>query len=238
MSASPLVSCIMPTADRPRFVARAIGYFLRQDYLNRELVVLDQGHEKIRHLLPEDDRVRYLTMPRRAPMSELRNQVCEAARGEVIIHWDDDDWMASWRVQYQVRGLTRSGADLSGVDRMHFLDLRDGSAWRYVYPAARRPYVCDATLCYPRSFWRRHPFPPAETDAELAFQWSDTPKRIAILDRSDFYVAMLHPGNTAPKNLHASRWHPSSVELVRSLMAEDWRLYESEAPGRRPPGSP
>jgi glycosyltransferase involved in cell wall biosynthesis len=234
MSASPLVSCIMPTADRPTFVARAIGYFLRQDYPNRELVVLDQGHERIQHLLPEDDRVRYLTMPRRAPMSELRNRACEAARGEVILHWDDDDWMATWRVRYQVRGLTRSGADLSGVDRMHYLDLRDGSAWQYVYPATRRPYVCDATLCYPRSFWRRHPFPPAEADADLAFQWSGTPKRIAVLDRSDFYVAMLHPGNTAAKNVHAPRWHPSSVEFVRSLMAEDWRLYEPEAPTRRP----
>jgi len=36
----PLVSCIMPTANRRAFVPHAIRYFLRQDYAQRELVVL------------------------------------------------------------------------------------------------------------------------------------------------------------------------------------------------------
>jgi glycosyltransferase involved in cell wall biosynthesis len=223
----------MPTANRPAFVTRAVGWFLRQDYPNRELVVLDQGNERVGHLMPDDQRVRYTTVSRRTPMAELRNQACEAARGEVILHWDDDDWMASWRVGYQVRSLLRSGADLSGVDRMHYFNLRDGSAWQYVYPAGHRPYVCDPSLCYPRSFWRRHPFPSVDADPELAFQWSSTPKRYAILGRCDFYVGMLHPGNSAPKNLHASRWHPSPVETIRSLLAGDWLHYESEVSGRR-----
>ena len=37
----PLVSCIMPTADRRRFVPRAVHQFLAQDYPNKELVILD-----------------------------------------------------------------------------------------------------------------------------------------------------------------------------------------------------
>jgi glycosyltransferase involved in cell wall biosynthesis len=234
MSALPLASCIMPTADRPRFVAHAVRYFLRQDYPNLELVVLDQGDQRVRHLMPDDARVRYLTMPRRASISELRNQACEAARGEVILHWDDDDWMAGWRVRYQVRRLIEAGADLSGTDRMRFLDLRDGSAWDYVYPSGRRPYICDSSLCYLRSFWRRHPFPSVAACPELAFQWSDTPKRFAILDRSDFYVGIIHAGNSSPKELCSSRWRRSSVEAVRSLLAGDWRHYQSGGPDTSP----
>jgi glycosyltransferase involved in cell wall biosynthesis len=34
-----LVTCIMPTADRCRFVPAAIEYFRRQDYPERELVI-------------------------------------------------------------------------------------------------------------------------------------------------------------------------------------------------------
>ena len=36
-----MVSCIMPTYDRRKFVPQAIKYFLRQDYQNTELIVLD-----------------------------------------------------------------------------------------------------------------------------------------------------------------------------------------------------
>ena len=39
----PVVSCVMPTADRPEFVAQAIHYLRRQDYKNWELVVIDDG---------------------------------------------------------------------------------------------------------------------------------------------------------------------------------------------------
>jgi hypothetical protein len=35
----PPVSCIMPTANRRAFVPRAVVYFLRQDYPNKELVI-------------------------------------------------------------------------------------------------------------------------------------------------------------------------------------------------------
>jgi glycosyltransferase involved in cell wall biosynthesis len=225
----------MATADRPAFVAHAVRYFLRQDYPNTELVVLDQGEQRVQHLMPDDPRVRYLTTSRRAPISELRNQACEAARGEVILLWDDDDWMAGWRVGYQVRSLLRSGADLSGPDRVCFLDLRDGSAWEYVYPSGRRPYICDALLCFRRSFWRRHPFPPG-TCPELAFQWSDTPKRFAILHRSDFYVGIIHAGNSAPKERTSSRWRLYPVQAVRSRLAGDWPHYQP-GPSDRPPSA-
>jgi hypothetical protein len=36
----PLISCVMPTPGRLHFVAQAIAYFRRQDYPNRELVIV------------------------------------------------------------------------------------------------------------------------------------------------------------------------------------------------------
>lgn len=45
MCATTLVSCIMPTADRPRFMSQALAEFLQRDYANLELVVLDDGTE-------------------------------------------------------------------------------------------------------------------------------------------------------------------------------------------------
>ena len=59
ISREPLVSCIMPTANRRAFVPQAIHYFLQQDYPRRELIILDeptngldpQGTREVRTLI-------------------------------------------------------------------------------------------------------------------------------------------------------------------------------------------
>jgi glycosyltransferase involved in cell wall biosynthesis len=56
----PLVSCLMPTADRRSFVPIAVDAFLRQDYGPSELIVLDDGADPISDLLPNDQRIRYV----------------------------------------------------------------------------------------------------------------------------------------------------------------------------------
>jgi len=37
-----------------------------------------------------------------------RNLACDLANGDIIVHWDDDDWMADWRLSYQVEQLMRA----------------------------------------------------------------------------------------------------------------------------------
>jgi glycosyltransferase involved in cell wall biosynthesis len=107
----PLASCITPTANRRRFVPQAIRYFLAQDYSNKELLVVDDGEEAVDDLVPEDEWIRYIRLPRKTVLGEKRNHAAAEARGEIIVHWDDDDWNAPWRLHYQVEELVaRSGA--------------------------------------------------------------------------------------------------------------------------------
>src|SRR5688572_11335406 len=87
VSAPPLVSCIMPTANRRAFVARAIGYFLRQDYPNSELFILDDGTDGVADLVPEDPRVRYERIAPGRTLGAQRNACDEASRGDMILHW-------------------------------------------------------------------------------------------------------------------------------------------------------
>src|SRR3712207_2410530 len=92
-----LVSCIMPTADRRRFTERAIRYFDRQDYRNRELVIVDDGQSPIGDLVGGHPRVHYIRLDQRMRVGTKRNLACLQARGEVIAHWDDDDWYGPQR---------------------------------------------------------------------------------------------------------------------------------------------
>src|SRR5215475_12372109 len=105
-----MVSCIMPTRDRRPFVGQAVEQFLAQDYPDRELIVVDDGEDPIGDLLPADPRIRLLRLDRRMTIGAKRNLACEAATGDIVVHWDDDDWMAGWRLTYQVTALEANRA--------------------------------------------------------------------------------------------------------------------------------
>jgi glycosyltransferase involved in cell wall biosynthesis len=100
VSSQPLVSCIMPTANRRAFVPRAIAYFQRQDYTTRELIVVDDGDDAIGDVIPADERIRHIRLSTKMTVRAKRNLACEEARGEIIAHWDDDDWHAPHRLRY------------------------------------------------------------------------------------------------------------------------------------------
>ena len=89
-----------------------MAQFLAQDYPDRELIVVDDGDDAIADLLPSDARLRSIRLDRRATIGAKRNIACEAAAGDVIVHWDDDDWMADWRLTYQANALAARAADV------------------------------------------------------------------------------------------------------------------------------
>jgi glycosyltransferase involved in cell wall biosynthesis/GT2 family glycosyltransferase len=221
-SAPPFVSCIMPTANRRRFVPDAIALFLALDYPNAELVVLDDGEDAVGDLMPSDPSVRYLRGPRHRSLGAKRNAACEVANGEIILHWDDDDWYAPHRVRLQVEALRATGADVCGLDRVLFYDPRVLAAWEYVYPASAVPWVYGATLCYRRDYWRMHPFPNLTVGEDNAFAATARAGELLVLPDNRFFVALVHAGNTSAKNVRDPRWRPYDAASVRALTGTAW----------------
>src|SRR5262249_36808704 len=149
--ASPLVSCLMPTHNRRPFVAQAIEYFLRQDYEQRELLVLDDGDDRVADLMPDDPRVRYVPLDTRLVLGDKRNPACELARGELIAHWDDDDWHAPHRLSYQAAELERHGASLCGTPKVLYYEPAAQRGWLYESPRTQRRWISG--LFYRKSLW-------------------------------------------------------------------------------------
>jgi SAM-dependent methyltransferase len=218
---APLVSCIMPTADRRAFVPQAIRCFLGQDYVPRELLVVDDGAEAIADLVPADERIRYVRLETRLPIGRKRNYACDITHGEVIVHWDDDDWSAPWRVRVQVDALLRADADACGLSRLWFYDPVVRRAWEYCYPEDELRWVAGGTLCYRRELWRRSPFPDVDTGEDTSFVWSLPPARVLPLADNRFYVATVHARNTSPRQLADPRFVPAAPEVVESLLGAD-----------------
>lgn len=223
----PLVSCIMPTYNRRAFVAQAIHYFLCQDYPNRELLILDDGDDRVEDLTPDDPRIRYIGLERRLILGEKRNLACQLAQGPIIVHWDDDDWMAPHRLRYQVEQLLIKGADLCGAGRQFYFDPVHNQAYLYAYPPAIRPWLAGNTLCYRRSLWEQNPFPEVNVGEDARFVWSAKARNALVLPDHRFYVGLIHATNTSRKLVTGAYWRPHPVEEIYRLLGSDLEFYQS-----------
>ncbi len=229
---APLASCIMPTANRRGLVPQAIRHFLRQDYPNRELIILDDGVDSIADLIPLDERIRYLRLDQKFSMGVKHNMACEMAHGEIIIHWDDDDWIYYQRISYQVRELQEQSVGTSmdtlcGLSRVMFYEPRAQRAWEYNYPGGR-PWVLGSTFCYYKQFAERHRFPDMNEGADTVFVWNLQNANVRAHPKHTFYVGTVHAHNTSPKRTDTIGWRPLSNGDVRRLIDdEDWSFFEN-----------
>lgn len=194
----PLVTCIMPTANRQKFIPLAISYFKAQSYPNKELVIIDDGLESVRNLIPEDPEIRYYYTAPLGTIGVKRNYACEKANGDIIMHWDDDDWYAADWVSKQVDALITSNADITGLNRVDFYSPAVDKRWRYEDLDLEKPWLCGATMAYRKSFWQAHPFIDIQVGEDYDFVWNTGAKTFA-LDYMTGFVALLHPHNTSIK---------------------------------------
>jgi len=224
---APFVTCIMPTADRRMFVPQAVRCFLRQDYPNAELLILDDGADAVEDCVPSSARVRYVRLGRKLSVGAKRNLACEMARGSLIVHWDDDDWYPTWRLSAQVKALSEGGADICGTSQLLYYEASGARAWRYAYGGGRSPWVAGNTLAYRRGFWERHRFPDVRVGEDTRFVWGAAAARVSDLAEPSLCVATVHASNTSPKSTGGCYWHPHRVEEVRKLLGDDLHFYRT-----------
>ena len=165
----PLISCIMSTNNRRPFISYAIAYFLQQDYENKELLIVDDGTDCIEDLIPANEQIRYIRLDKKMTLGEKRNFCIKESKGDLIMHWDDDDWMAPYRISYQVSELLKNNTEICGLQQMYFREIATGKCWLYKYPAHAQPWLAGGSLLYKRNFWQTSPFPDMQVASDTRF---------------------------------------------------------------------
>jgi glycosyltransferase involved in cell wall biosynthesis len=231
----PLVSCIMPTCNRRKFIPHALDYFFRQDYPNVELIIVDDGTDPIGDCLPADERVRYIKLEKRLSVGAKRNLACQQARGAFIVHWDDDDWYPSWRVTAQVRALHEQRADVCGTSEVYYYEPGNDRTWQYVHRrGGGHIWVAGNTLAYRKAFWERNKFLDIQVGEDLRFLWSGVAKVIHDCRDPRLCVGMIHDGNVSRKVTTGAYWQSCAGRDIHQLMSEDLLRYQSSSvSGRR-----
>ena len=215
-----MISCILVTADRREFVKKAIQCFLDQDYLDKELIVVDDGQDRVDDLVAAIASV-YHHPGKKLTVGEKRNLACIFAKGEYIAHLDDDDWSAPHRLSEEFKMMKESKKPVVGYKTMLFYDIAQNLAWKYL---GSDGFACGASLFYKKRYWEQHQFSPKNLGEDHDFT-IDAMKHFGIYSKDVglSMVATLHDRNTSPHDLTHQQFPVYPVSELPPAFLEVYR---------------
>lgn len=205
------MSCITPTRNRAKYIKSVVASFLSQTYANKELIILDNGDDVTENLIPYDLSIKYSKIDGERSVGEMRNLCCELAKGELICHFDSDDWSAPDRVEDQVAKLLKFNMTAVGYRSMLFFEesKRRLYRWSDVDPY----YALGTSLCYKRDWWENNKFLNKPFGEDFLFFKTIVRlnKRMVLSeDVRKMMVARVHDDQTVIKNCLGRKFAPMS----------------------------
>jgi glycosyltransferase involved in cell wall biosynthesis len=210
----PLVTIITPTYSRDTFLSKTLQYVKSQTYANIEWLVCDDSL-KPSSIWTYSHNIRYDHSPQRLSIGTKRNRLIAQARGEIIVHFDDDDYYAPNYVSTMVDNLKHN--DLINLRGWFVNDLRS-NFFGYCDTTDKTPshYRLSPDGCqhgrferqenndhlgfgfsfvYRRDCWERHPFPDVNWNEDAVF--SAHAKMGGIMDQGGLCLHTIHADNTS-----------------------------------------
>lgn len=115
----PVVSCLCVTEERRPFLPWLLWNYQKQDYVDRELIIVDSSPHPV---TPPDATVTVVACPPGTNVGRKRNLAVEAARGTLVTWFDDDDWQHPRKLSILAGALGEAGV-LAGSKRSWFIDI-------------------------------------------------------------------------------------------------------------------
>jgi glycosyltransferase involved in cell wall biosynthesis len=224
---SETVSVITPTRNRERFLRHLEAIVRAQTYPDIEWLIHDDSPSPSAYfsaLANEDKKIIYIHSPVPVSIGEKRNRMIESATGEIIVHFDDDDFYSARYIETMVARL-RAGYDIaklsgwflySGIYRaLGYWDCTQTSGLHYIWsdrPAdlaifgpkeaanLKDNYLgFGFSYVYRKRVWAAGRFPDMNWDEDRTFiKQAITRFRLChFADASGLCLHMLHRNNTS-----------------------------------------
>jgi glycosyltransferase involved in cell wall biosynthesis len=253
LGAVPLVSCLMITRDRLALAKRAIRCFTDQSYPRLELIVVSAGDRAYRRAVAHHlehqgvGNARIIAAEPGSSLGALRNVSLDAATGDIVCQWDDDDCYHPDRVLYQVEQMVRQGARACFLtDNLQLLEPdrqlfwinwtryagkdEQGEQWRRLFPPTMMT-VKDNRFRYPEV----GPFAQAGEDLSFAADLCREVPVVMVQGMGWLYLYVFHGENTfsrehyyliAAQRSFPNEWIQTRSEEIRRAM----RYYSTPTP--------
>jgi glycosyltransferase involved in cell wall biosynthesis len=191
---SELISCILATANRERFIPQALACFAAQTYPHRELIVVDDGEVSVGALCRDAPGVKHIRLDRPTPTGTKLNLGMENASGSILQKIDDDDYYAPGFLATAVARIQGSPSPMGIAAWDCFLILLARSERQTLYFSGNG-WLAGGTLCFRREVWAATPFRNVAKDEDAYFIDEAAGPFLRIRSPEE-YVLVRHGGNT------------------------------------------
>lgn len=157
----PNVSIITPTWNRKHLFLLALNNFYNTEYPKDKLewVIVDDSsdEEKVKTILPEDSRIKYieLDVDEPLPISQKRNIAIQNTSYDIIVHMDDDDFYYPQHVLSRVKVLLSNQVECVGCTELGCYNVLNKNSFKI---GDKNAVLAEATMCYYKSFWKYRSF--------------------------------------------------------------------------------
>lgn len=215
---TPLISSICVTSNRPLLLQRAIACFERQGYPNKELVlsypVSDGATRNIVNQIEaiSDIRIVRIERPDQENLGTARNHAVEAASGEYVCIWDDDDWYNHDRIERQYDAIKNTIFKACAIMNILLYDYEKKEGFHSVY----RPW--EGTLLCEREMLLKGLYLDKEKgeDTALIFFLSINNVLFHIMNAAHLYIYIFHGNNTWGES-HFNSYFQQSMPLDEKI---------------------
>lgn len=150
----PFVSILTPTYNRRQFFKLAINNFNSFIYPRDKLewVIIDDGDENIKDLLPIDNSIKYVHLKANKPLpiSMKRNLCVKYAKYDFLVHMDDDDYYPPCSILSRIKILLQNPyKQCVGSIKLGCLDIINNTC----FTVDGANLLSEASLGYTRHFF-------------------------------------------------------------------------------------
>ena len=128
----PLVSVLIPTFNRPKYLAQALDSAVSQSYANLQIIVVNDGGEDVSSIVNSfnDSRIVFINRKENHGKAASLNEAISRSEGKYIAYLDDDDLYYPHHIETLVNTLenqTGCGVAYSDLYKVHCKILPDGT---------------------------------------------------------------------------------------------------------------
>ena len=223
---------------REPLIRKAIACFHHQTYEPRQLVIVhDEPIQAGRRVGPfeeclqaEGSFARIVHAERGKSLGELRNRAIQAAEGEIVCQWDDDDQYHPDRLMRQWEAMGRAKADACFLaSQLHYF-----AQARELYVRDTRRVGIEGTVMHRRDLPVQYPAMGKEEDSVFMQRLTKRFSATVLQNAPWLYLRVFHGSNTWDENHHRRMmrcaWDVERLRTWRGELEEALAFYDLEYP--------
>jgi hypothetical protein len=247
LNKNPLVTVCTPTFNRRPFIPIMLKCFEHQTYPKDKIewIIIDDGTDKIEDLVAHIPQVRYLKYSEKLTLGQKRNIGNDAAKGEIIVYMDDDDYYPPERISHAVDMLKQSPKALCAGSSAMFIHFKHINKM-YQFGPYGPNHSTAATFAFKKELLKQTRFDEVSCVAEEKKFLKDYTIPFVQLESKKSILVFSHAHNSFDKKellnqgpnptINETKISPSEIvkepEILKFFMEDIDELLDNYEPGK------